>query len=489
MSIRHVWIIQLPNAQNKTAKVLLTRKFPTVEKQACRLGGDGYVHVLPDPQMARLLIQEVGYGPAGKKFMSERDSCRECLQKPVFKLNTEEGDLWPLIVLQQNDLLLCCLPLVDSPEAAQEKSLIAIPSVSVGFGLLCCLAEALRVPSQELATRLTELPAFLNEAAPFGCVRDTSAESVFAKLTNRPITLPKTEKLAAWKPVLHRGKSSIHLGIAECIRASQCNQEEMRDTVEVYGTVTCRAELEGVSSDIILNVSHAPDSLSIPLDQLIVHPCVLNADSAPIDNKTGGTPAPRRMRFSPPADTFTLCHYSAHRLQELPIFGSFTMKQPEAQKLQLSVLLKLSDQIRNSFEYCELQIPLFNSPPIVSVDSTASQGVVTASPDRKIVVWNIGQKFSSKTQEVSLTATVHLGEKRQAALASAPEDQFCVGLNSYCQLYFLVPEFTHTGCYVDPRSVQVSPATKFKLTTAREYKSTDYKIWNSLGEALTVKHL
>ena len=33
------------------------------------------------------------------------------------------------------------------------------------------------------------------------------------------------------------------------------------------------------------------------------------------------------------------------------------------------------------------------------------------------------------------------------------------------QLYFLVPEFTHTGCHVDPRSVQVSPATKFKLTT------------------------
>ena len=39
-----------------------------------------------------------------------------------------------------------------------------------------------------------------------------------------------------------------------------------------------------------------------------------------------GSPAPRRIRFSPPAETFTLCHYSASRLQELPIFGSFTMK-------------------------------------------------------------------------------------------------------------------------------------------------------------------
>ncbi|KAK7504870.1 hypothetical protein BaRGS_00003898 [Batillaria attramentaria] len=470
MSVRHIWIIQLPNVQNKTVKVLLSRKFPTVEKHACLVGGDGYVRVAPDPQMARLLMQEVGYGPAGRKFVADRDSCRERLQKPVFKVRTEEGDLWPLVVLQQNDLLLCCLPLVDCPDALQDRSLVAIPSVSVGFALLCCLAEALRVPSQELATRLTELPAFLNEAAPFGCVRDTCADSVLAKLTNRPIMLPKSEKLAAWKPVLHRGKSSIHLGITEFIRASQCNQEEMRDTMEVYGTITCRAELEGVSSDIILNVSHAPDSLSIPLDQLTVHPCVLSADSAPLPN------------------TFALCHYSAHRLQELPIFGSFTMKQQlDPQRLHVSVLLKLSDQIRNSFDYCELQIPLYNSPQVVSFDSNPSQGMVTLSPDRRIVVWNIGQKFSSKSQEVSLTATVQLGEKRQTAPVSSPEDQFCVGLNSYCQLYFLVTEFTHTGCYVDPRSVQVSPATKFKLTTAREYKSTDYKIWNSLGEALTVK--
>lgn len=55
--------------------------------------------------------------------------------------------------------------------------------------------------------------------------------------------------------------------------------------MEVYGTVLCRAELEGVSSDIILNVSHAPDSPSIPLDQLTIHPCVLSADSMPLPGK------------------------------------------------------------------------------------------------------------------------------------------------------------------------------------------------------------
>lgn len=45
------------------------RKFPTVEKQCQQYLGDQYVGVLPDPQMARLLIQEIGFGLAGKKVM------------------------------------------------------------------------------------------------------------------------------------------------------------------------------------------------------------------------------------------------------------------------------------------------------------------------------------------------------------------------------------------------------------------------------------
>ena len=62
----------------------------------------------------------------------------------------------------------------------------------------------------------------------------------------------------------------------------QCDQEEMGDAMEVFGSVLCRAELEGVSADIILNVGHAPDSPSIPLDQLTIHPCVLSADCMPL---------------------------------------------------------------------------------------------------------------------------------------------------------------------------------------------------------------
>ena len=35
------------------------------------------------------------------QFVAERDSCREQLQKPVFRVRTDEGEIWPLVVLQQ----------------------------------------------------------------------------------------------------------------------------------------------------------------------------------------------------------------------------------------------------------------------------------------------------------------------------------------------------------------------------------------------------
>lgn len=45
----------------------ICRRYPTVEKKAKLCGGDKYVRVLPDPQMARLLLQEVSCGPSDRK--------------------------------------------------------------------------------------------------------------------------------------------------------------------------------------------------------------------------------------------------------------------------------------------------------------------------------------------------------------------------------------------------------------------------------------
>ena len=51
----------------------------------------------------------------------------------------------------------------------------------------------------------------------------------------------------------------------------------------MYGTITCRADLEGAIPDVTLNISHQSDGDSVPLDHLTIHPCVQSADSAELD--------------------------------------------------------------------------------------------------------------------------------------------------------------------------------------------------------------
>ena len=83
-----------------------------------------------------------------------------------------------------------------------------------------------------------------------------------------------------------------------------------------------QAELEG-HPDIHLTLTTPPGGL--PLDHLVVHPCVQSADvSGP--SPSGTAENSRKIRFSAPLETFTLCHYQVSCLPYLPIRGFYQMK-------------------------------------------------------------------------------------------------------------------------------------------------------------------
>lgn len=383
---------------------------------------------------------------------------------------------------------------MEEPVIVEEYSPIKQMSVSLGFALLCSLSDFLQVPVQEFSARVSELTCYLNEAAPFGQLRDVSAENTCARLADKPCTLSKGNKLPAWKSSSTKGKPSLHLCVSEYISASQCAQETWQDVSSVYGQVICRPEVEAGVTDVTLNLTHAATpqnqeeaGMRTPLDGLTLHPCVLRADWQDMDDETGPEPrvAPRRIRFCPPTENFTLCHYTVSKLTELPIFGVYHMN-PEETSATISVQLKLNYSIKNQFDHCELRIPFYTRSPIASIDSSVSQGSVSISSNKRELLWNIGQKLMSRDQQAQLSATVTFSGSEQAMPAPTAEDAFCRGNNSYAQLNFKIPDFTHSTICVDPKSVQVSPSTKVKLNLSREYMSVDYKIWNSGGQALVV---
>ncbi|XP_048731973.1 AP-5 complex subunit mu-1-like isoform X2 [Ostrea edulis] len=455
-----------------------TRQFPLVEKKARSSNGEDYIS-LPNPtEFSNALLFELGYRDE-EKFIQKRDTCQRVDRKPVLEVATSLGTIWPVVVVEQRGLLLCCLPLV--PENSSTRpDLIQIPGVSIGFSLLCGLADFLRqCPPTEVSQKSGDLHLYLNTSVPFGRISDVNCDTVMAKMYNRPSYLPKSRKQPSWKPVLHKGKNTLYLALTEHIRAVQFNKENVPDTFDLYGTVSCKSDLEVALSDITINLAYTSQESATPLDNLLIHPCVQSADCSMLQ-KGETKAAPRRIRFTPPTEMFTLCHYTAADIKELPIKAVYDMKMTD-NKVSLTIHLTLSDRVKNAFEYCEMQIPFHNRGVIASQDSSVSQGSTIVSPDKKILVWNIGQKFS-KSLTAALEATVVFTDTRSSGTL---DDPFCKDQNAYAKLFFKIPDFTHSGCCIDSKSIQVSPSTKFKLNTVHEYMSGEYKVWNGNGDVLS----
>uniref|UniRef100_A0A0B7AVB7 Uncharacterized protein n=1 Tax=Arion vulgaris TaxID=1028688 RepID=A0A0B7AVB7_9EUPU len=158
IAIRQIWIIKLPTIDTKkSATILFNRKFPTVEKRAKLTNGTGYTPVPQASHVLQLLVREISQAYNASQFIPGRDGCDLPIQKPIHKICTDEGILWPVVALEKNGLLLCCLPLVEGTTQISDLTsipVINIPSISLGMSLLETLAEYLKVTKQEVSYHL-----------------------------------------------------------------------------------------------------------------------------------------------------------------------------------------------------------------------------------------------------------------------------------------------------------------------------------------------
>ncbi|XP_002731573.1 AP-5 complex subunit mu-1-like [Saccoglossus kowalevskii] len=481
MSIRAIWVSTLPDSGSDN--VLYSRKFITVEKRAKIFAesADNYVKLPEDSVFYSALVSALGLKSESSQF-SKSDVIQST---PVFELSTREGKLWPVIVIEQHPLILCCLPLVENGSIARPP-LIEIPGISIGFSLLLHIAELLGPSQQKIdqnSSKLHDLRTYLHYALPFGTPINLNVSTVMAAVSSKASHQTLTQKQPAWKPVLLRGvKSHIYFHIHEFIRAVQYDRSTVPDVWDVYGRVSCKAELEGVAPDITVNLSVLPNHP--PISNLIVHPCVMVADTHSTDgvfNNGSDQPITRRIRFSPPVETHLLCHYSSLSLTKLPIQGFYQMRGDQ-KSVKILVQLKLHEKVKNSFDYCEVQFPFYNRGSILNYDAASSVGTIVVGPDKRRLVWNVGQRFPSRNLEAELKATVNFDEYSPSQTPGVYEDPFCVELNAYAQILFKISDYTHSGCIIDQKSMQIHPSVKARITTVRELMSADYKIWNSHGD-------
>ncbi|XP_013392723.1 AP-5 complex subunit mu-1 [Lingula anatina] len=478
MSVRGCWVISVDSGEDgrSTGKTLFSRIFPSVEKRAKLCANSDHYVPLPDTQVfLEDLLNELGIQLTIKKFIGSRDSCKKVDQKPVFGVHTAAGVIWPVLVLEQAGLLYCCVPLVEVVGSSSQVSLIQIPGIAAGYSLLLGIADFVGKPQGEVLSEtssvIADLYLYLSCAAPFGTPQNVQPDIVRTTLQAKNTPVPK-DKQPAWRPVAYKGKPNIYFAITEQIKAVQYDSSSIKDVWDLYGTVTCMAELEGIKPEVSVPFTWTDNGQSPTLNKFLFHHSVQSST-------IGGSEC--RLEFFPPPEMFVLCQYTASGI-DLPIKGFYQMKG-DLFKADLLLQLKLKEHVKNTFQYCFVQLPFYNRGLIVNQDCTASHGSVSVSPsDGRTLVWNVGQKFPSKTLEVSLKAAL-LFDKAGSISKGLYDDPFCMGQNAYAQVYFKMTEYTQTGSMIEPKTVQVSPAAKVKVTVVREYLASDYKIWNSHGDA------
>ncbi|XP_040917040.1 AP-5 complex subunit mu-1 isoform X2 [Toxotes jaculatrix] len=482
MSVRALWIISHEKGGN--VSIRFSRRFSTVEHRAKRLAGSSYVAVPEESTVLQLLLTELGLSDSDKPYVALRDDCLHCQRSPALELHVDsprKGILWPMLAISHGPLILACLPLVDAPPEPRPP-LANLLSVSQGLTLLAGLQTFLlglgsKPDTEGLASRLAMLPSVLLQLCPLGTPLDVPVQG--APTMPTVPTPAGNQKQPAWKTGLHRGRAVVNVALKETVRSMQYGNRSRQDLWDVYGTVTCKCEVEGVLPNVTVTLTLPPNGS--PLQDILVHPCVTSLDSSiltasSIDNGDGSAfSGPYKFPFSPPLEPFRLCSYTS-QVPVPPILGSYQLKEEENQ-LRVSVTLKLHESVKNSFEYCEAHLPFFNRDHMNVVEVKVSSGQLDASKEKNLLVWNLGQKFP-KSREVTMEGRITF-----SGPTPGPTDPLCTELTAYIKLYFKVPDMTLSGCCVDQHSVQVYSSAKPRIATSRELQSKEYFIWNSTGTA------
>ncbi|KAF7251886.1 AP-5 complex subunit mu-1 [Varanus komodoensis] len=337
------------------------RRYPTVEKRATFFNGSSYVPVPEDGPFLQALLFELRLTDDDTSFVERRDGCSRISKTSVYALQAERGELWPVVAFQKRRLIYVALPLVEQ-SVTPRPPLFGISGVSQAFDLLSRLLVFMSAGQKgegERNAKLGQLPSLLMQACPLGTPLDSSLSS---PENNAATPGGQPPKPPAWRSSTYKGKPQVNVCITEKVKSVQYDNGDLADVWQVYGTVTCKCDIEGAAPSVTISLN-LPANGS-PLQDILVHPCVSSLDSAILTSSSVGIAddsafsGPYKFPLIPPPDQFNLCFYTS-QVPVPPFLGFYQLREEEAQ-WKFSIHLKLHESVKNAFEYCEARVPFFN---------------------------------------------------------------------------------------------------------------------------------
>lgn len=216
------------------------RRYPTVEKRAKVFNGTSYVPIPEDGPFLKSLLFELRLLDEDRDFMESRDSCSRINKTSVYGLKVGGEELWPVVAFLKNGIVYACVPLVEQT-LSPRPALISISAISQGFELLFGIQDFLYSSQKidtELNTKLSQLPDLLLQACPFGTLLDANLQNSLDSISFASVTHP--QKQPAWKAGTYKGKPQVSISITEKVKSMQYDKQDIADTWQVVGTVTCK---------------------------------------------------------------------------------------------------------------------------------------------------------------------------------------------------------------------------------------------------------
>ncbi|EGG18271.1 hypothetical protein DFA_03763 [Cavenderia fasciculata] len=560
-TLRGIWILK---EHNNGIDVVFSKRINTVEVRVRLIAGSNYIPIPNDNELLRQFSLEILYPQKLSKevnpisqhqqhqssfnhhsFQSQQSS-PSIIQQQVSALKSYQATpnthivslfqdrLWPIIYLKKKNYYFLTIPVIEEYllSSNHKPSLIELPSITSSITFLedvsfYTAAFLIKPPPYP------ELQVYMSNIIPFGQPVDSNFNNVKLMIkTGFPTTEVFSSKRPAWKPFLHKGKQQVDFIIVENVQGIQYDNPDIPDVIKVFGSVYCRADLEGMpevsayfnfpsnnnnnnnnNEQTILQQPNQPLPLPHPLP--FSFPTITHMSIDPTVQTTSDVLVTNKITFTPPLDIFKVLGYGVSDCKVFPLRGFYQMKEIGPNIVKVLVQLKLAADMTNSFEYCLLKMPFKNRGNILNIHASPTNGTVHIEPNLKSLVWNIGQKFSGRNLEVALPAEITFVQMQPGQQPIAPtlsvtgssgnntmtgfpsqsfasmtesideddRDPFCQGTNTFVRLFFKLQHCTLSGFGIDPKRVTVYPTSKSKVNVDREIISSDYVIWNSLGSA------
>eukprot|EP00929_Paragymnodinium_shiwhaense_P076407 TRINITY_DN39291_c0_g1_i1.p1 TRINITY_DN39291_c0_g1~~TRINITY_DN39291_c0_g1_i1.p1 ORF type:complete len:717 (-),score=136.69 TRINITY_DN39291_c0_g1_i1:23-2173(-) len=416
--LRGLWIFHAES----DVRLIMSRRFPTVEKKMQRLLGEDYVALPLDEDINAMFITEVlheeedHYIPPGipKPFHDDFaqgsfawNAKQEAHAEKLWPMGPVasmcKGKIWPVLFVFKKGFYLVTVVALERKYDVEEVRALELPQITAAFSVLEDICDFIPANlSIADVAGISELQYYIRSAIPFGRPMNTNYHLLRMVRHGFPSKGEEdsSQRSPAWKPYLYKGRAKLTLSIIETVNCMLYGKPEYEDECFIAGTVYCCADVSGVP-EIVVPMSYqshpgVPKPTAPP--EISVHNCARIVG----DIRAAKSPDSLTISCTPPTGPFVLCRYRYAASPIVPVRGFYQIKEMSPVEFRVLLQVQFHPVVAAAHWSCQVRLPFHHRGQIVSHDLKCSGGTFSVTDQGHSILWNLNVRRPRGNLEVNL---------------------------------------------------------------------------------------